>query len=145
MMEFEGEDFRGRQKGGAGIAWIEPPRRERKQVFVPKDPRPIEIKQKVRHVPLCGRCLRYLPCDLFCSPCSCWIRPLARRATSGPRSFSSSPASFSICLIESFTPTAASRATGCVFWPTYLFLFFCFVKAPHECSVDIPDSRFAGP
>ena len=48
MLEFEGEDYRGKQRTGMGIAWIEPPRRERKPVFIPKETRPVEIKPKVR-------------------------------------------------------------------------------------------------
>ncbi len=47
MLEFEGEDYRGKQRSGAGIAWIEPPRRERKPVYVPKEVRPVEVKPKV--------------------------------------------------------------------------------------------------
>lgn len=66
MLEFEGEDYRGKQRTGAGIAWIEPPRRERKPIYAPKDVRPVEAKPKVRN-------MLFRICYFVCIICNCMI------------------------------------------------------------------------
>jgi hypothetical protein len=48
MLDFEGENYRNKQRSGALAGWIEPPRRERKQLtYTPKETRPVDVKAKV--------------------------------------------------------------------------------------------------